>query len=52
MSDENEQADDIEEQEEEGGDDLCDHDTDLDQHEICCDEDLPAATGGVEEQGE
>ena len=52
MSDENNEADDIEEQEEEGGDHLCDEDTELEQHEISSDEDLPAATGGVEEQGE
>jgi hypothetical protein len=52
MSDENNEAEDVEEHEEEGGDDLCDEKTKLGQHEISSDEDLPAATGGVEEQGE
>lgn len=30
-------------------DDLCSHGTELDEDEITGDEDLPAATGGVEE---
>ncbi|HYN47129.1 MAG TPA: hypothetical protein VES64_10595 [Allosphingosinicella sp.] len=48
MADENDQADDIDDQEE-GGDDLCDEKTELERHEITGDEELPATTGGVEE---
>jgi len=48
MADENNQVDGIED-EEAGGDDLCDAETELEDHEITGDEDLPAATGGVEE---
>jgi hypothetical protein len=48
MADENSQADDAEDQDE-GADDLCDIETELDQHEVTGDEDLPAATGGVQE---
>ena len=47
MAEENNQADDIDD--EEGGDDLCDEETELEDHEHTGDEDLPAATGGVEE---
>jgi hypothetical protein len=48
MADDNDQAGGIED-DEESGDDLCDHETELDEHEITGDEDLPATTGGVEE---
>lgn len=34
---------------EEGHDDLCDEKTRLEEHEITSDEELPPATGGVEE---
>ena len=47
MADENSQADDVEDQDE--CDDLCDHGIELDEDEITGDEDLPAATGGVQE---
>jgi len=49
MADENNQANDIDDDDENGGDDLCDHKTVLEEHEVTSDEDLPAATGGVEE---
>ena len=48
MADDNNQADGIDD-DEAGGDDLCDEKTQLEDQEITADEDLPAATGGVEE---
>ncbi len=48
MPDDNNQANDVEDHDE-GCDDLCDHHIELDEDEITGDEDLPAATGGVEE---
>ena len=46
MADENDPTDNIDE---EGGDDLCDQETALEEHEVTGDEELPAATGGVEQ---
>ena len=43
------EEDEIDDTDEEGGDDLCDEETILDDHELTNDEDLPAATGGVAE---
>lgn len=47
MSDEPNEPEDIEQ--EEGGDDLCDPEMTLEDDEVTSDEELPEATGGVEE---
>lgn len=47
MAEQDNQAADIDD--DEGNDGLCDHSTELEDHEVTGDEDLPAATGGVEE---
>ena len=48
MVEETNRADGVED-EDEGGDDLCDEKTVLGDDEVTGDENLPAATGGVEE---
>ena len=48
MAEDNNQPDDIGEQDE-GGDDLCDEKVKLEDDEVTNDEELPPATGGVEE---